>query len=488
MHSAYERGELDALARYKVAADPAPDVAAGAPAEAPARKSWLPAALAAGLAGAGAYKYLRTPTFSSHAGLRALQRRATRDGFHRVVDVTNEKLAPGADLRQRALHAISPRLNDAGELDALNKLKLFMLEGSEAVPVGSYKGKTIYPMGNRDVKGVVYGRDTRGGRVRGGVDYEGPMDSQKALTALAKKQKDYEADFLNKYAPGATPHTVTDLSDFVPRGRYKNPQQRLKAVRAFKQQLTAHMREQGSPDYMLKITRGLASDGQFPLSKGDWGAHLSRFDKHLRNPENARQYRNALRRGPNDHADYLKRSKLYQGWVLNEALRYPGDVLAQARIQNPMGELRVHTVAGAAPENLIMARHGKVFAKTLGVDRQALREFVERDVMAKLPAKYRKGNFAMDVMPFKNPDGSIGFKVIELNPSERATRAGGGASSGLLDSARRSTAGAEHYRAVTGRHLPSVAGLGAGAAGVGAAAAARALTPAEEVEAKNNGP
>lgn len=474
----YRLGVLAAAACYKVAADETSEPAEGG-------KSWLPAALATGLAGAGAYKYLRTPTFSSHAGLRALQRRAARDGFHRVVDVTNEKLAPGSDLRQRVLHALSPRLNEQGELNALNKLKLYLQEGPEAIPVGAHKGKTVYPTGRPAVKGVVYGRDTRGANIRGGVDYEGPRASRKALTNLAKKQKDYEADFLKKYAPGVIPHTDTNLSDLVPKTKARSPAERVKAVREFKKNLTARMREKGEPDYMLKITRGVASDGQFPLSKGDWGRHLEKFDRHMSNPENARAYRNAVRGGSNYDAEYLKRHKIYQGWVLNEALRYPGDVLAQARIQNPLGEFRVHTVAGAAPENLIMARHAKMLAPSLGVDRAALRNFVEKDVISKLPAKYRKGNFSMDVMPHRNPDGTVGFKIVELNPTEMATRSSGGSSSGLLDSARRTTAGAEHYRAVTGRHLPSVAGLGAGVAGLGAGAAARAFTP-ESAEAKNS--
>ena len=81
-----------------------------------------------------------------------------------------------------------------------------------------------------------------------------------------------------------------------------------------------------------------------------------------------------------------------------------------------------------------------------------IQKFVEES-LGKLPEKYRTGSYGMDIMPFKRPDGSVAYKIVEMNPAERAYNnlsgynAGGG--SGFLDSRIVPYVGHAQYRAMT---------------------------------------
>ena len=419
--------------------------------------------LAAGGAGLAGYKFLRTPSFSKNPALRALQQRAATKGFHRIVDVTPKSLEAGAGVGERVKHWLHPRASPDGKLDLANRLKLLMQEGTtEAIPLADIKGRprVIGGKGPRNIEGVVHGRHDEHGRasqVRGGEDIEGPLDTQRALTRLSRGGKRQEAELLKKHIPDAIPETHTDLKHLF-QGLSKD---RRTAIT----ELQGRVLSNHGHDVALKPSYGLASGGKFPHAAGDWGAHLDAYDAHMADPASRKAFNAAKREGQNAHTQYMIDHGLYEGHTLHNALKNPNDVILQKWIDQPLGEWRVHSIAGSVPSELIMPRHLKGPADVLrglpGVPhgQGQMRDWVENEVLAMLPKKYREGNFAFDVMPHRNPDGSIGFKILEVNPTERATATEGGASSGLLDPSRNPFVGHKHYRAATGRQTPLKARL-----------------------------
>lgn len=419
---------------------------------------WL-AGAGAGLAG---YKLLRTPRFSANPALREIQELAARKGFHRLVDVT-----PGA-----TSHILQPMATAEGKMTPWNKLKLFLNEGTtESIPfVRGDTPKLVGHRGPKRVEGVTHGRHDIHGLpdvVRGGVDIEGPQSTMSAMNRLSKGGKRLEADILQKHAPGAMPETHTDL-----RHLFEGlPQDRYQAAAELQSRVLGNYGD----NYMLKPNQGLASGGRFPRMDQDWASHLRAYDEHLANPETRAAFKAMKREGGNEFSQYLINNGLYEGQVLHDALRNPRSLIAQRRIDNPLGEFRVHTIAGSAPSHLVVPRGAKgakgklkAIPDFLG-GHDDMRRFVEETV-AKLPEKYQRGNYAFDVMPHKNPDGTIGYKLLEMNPTEQATEQMAGGGSGFLTPDVPMT-GHLHYRAATGRHTPLVAGLGglgaAGAAGFG---------------------
>jgi hypothetical protein len=461
--------------------------------QAPAKgRSWLPALATAGLVGAGAYKFLRTPRFSSNPMLARIQRKANQKGFHMLIDASR----PSGPRTSQGLwdmlnQAAKPRVDAVGQLSPWNKVKLWMRGGGEAIPTYTKKVKGVEqkyvagtPRGTATTQGLVHDRASNSDlqrRLRGGQDIEGTLESQRALTRLSRKGKDTEATFLQRHAPDAIPYTVADIGDagvpaqYARLGKLKN---RVSAAQDLQTKLKAHFKEHGYSDFLLKPTQGVASSGRFPRSGQDWGAHVEKYERHLADPTTRRAFLAAKRQGSNELANYLKANGIHEGHILHDGLRYPGDLLAQAEVKNPLGEFRVHTVGGSAPTELIMPRHrdSALQSLTSPVSKEELRAFAEQAVLRKLPAKYRKGMYGMDVMPFRRDDGSIGFRVIEMNPLERASRQAGGANSGLLDSDMTPLASHKLYRAATGRHTEPVALAGGIGAGLAGGSLARALT------------
>jgi hypothetical protein len=442
--------------------------------------------LAAGAAGLGAYKGLRMPRFSSTPALRELQELASRKGFHRVVDVT--PYTPGSSFGERLEHFVTPQASPSGDLNLWNKIKLLAREGTtEAIPVSQVpdprtpSGVREHVSGHRGpkkVQGVVWGRQNVSSSdvpsaVRGGIDIEGPGATQKVMDRLSRKGKAYEAHLIQKHAPGAMPetHTIyggTSLADLAHGIQAPDPHT---AIRELQQRVLG----QHGEDYMLKPSLGLASGvggGGFPRAGGDdWATHLKAYTDHMADPANQAAYQAAETAGGNATAHYLRNNNIYKGRVLHEALQKPETMLLQKMIPDVQDEYRVHTIAGAAPTSLLLPRgyegvKGTMKAQPvrLGVGKQTkeVQAFVE-DTMRKLPAEYRQGNFAVDVVSHKRPDGTMGYQIVELNPTEGAkpTEAGGG--SGYLP-----WVGHRHYHAATGRHTPLIAGLG----GLGAATSA----------------
>lgn len=412
--------------------------------------------LAAGAAGAGTYKFLRTPSFSKNPAMRALQERAVGGGLRRIVDVTPRE----------GSHWLHPQANSEGNLSMLDKLKMFIGEGTtHGIPIVNGENGLTLANGQKsmNVNGVVQGRPAIEGMdklVRGGADIEGPKKTQRALTRLAQGGKREEAEFLHKHAPGAMPETVTDLSHLF----HDLPKDRHQAAAELQSRLLSNHGE----NLMLKPNIGLASSGKFPHTGGDWAEQLRAYDAHMASPEGLKKYTAADEEGGNYLAKYLKSHGLYEGHVLHQALSDPRSVVAQRRIDNILGEYRIHSIAGEAPSNMAFHK-GKAGEGVKGnVDVDGMRRYVE-DTVKKLPSKYQKGNYGFDIMEHYQPDGSRGYKVLEMNPTESALsadEAGGG--SGYVDPESSPLSGHMVYRAATGRHTPLLAGaVGAGAAGLG---------------------
>jgi len=428
----------------------------------------LPWAAALG-AGAGAYKFLRTPSFSANPLLRKVQQQAASKGFHRIVDVTPD--GTGGLFR--------PVANAEGKLSPWNKLKMFLNEGTtEAIPI-SHAGdvpKVVGHKGPRRVQGVTHGRHDVFGTsdaVRGGIDIEGPQETMTAMNRVSKGGKKFEANLLNKHAPGSMPETHTDLGQLFE----GLPADRQQAVAELQSRVLSNHGE----NVLLKPNQGLASGGKFPRANQDWSSQLQAYDAHMADPAKRQTWRAAKQVGGNELSKYMIDNGLYEGGVLHQALRNPKSVLAQKLIENPLGEWRAHTMAGSVPANMMFPRFSKGPKAIAGVIHRdkAMQSFLE-DTVAKLPPKYQSGNYAFDVMPHRQPDGSIGYKILEMNPTEQATATAAGGGSGFLDPSTVPFTGHSHYRAATGRHTPLVAGLG----GVGAASLAglgtRALTRDED--------
>ena len=478
---AYSDGAQAALGDYEVGhGTDAPDEGNTGPSKLRRAAPWLAGAGAAGLAGLAAYKHLRTPNFSSNPMLKKLQQKAVSGGFHRVVDVT-----PDAEA-----HWLHPQASPDGKMNWRNKLKMFMREGTnEAIPIMRNENDEVRVLGKNGpqpvmkTKGVTYGRNNQEGvadAIQGGTDLEGSTRTQELLTQLGRGGKRFEADFLNKHAPGAIPDTHTDMSQLF----HGLPANRQEAVQELHNRImTAH-----GKDFMMKPNQGLSSGGQFPLSgTNDWANHLTAHDTHMANPTNAAAYQAAVEGGGNAAAHYLKDNGLYEGMVLDNALKDPSSAILQKRLENPLGEWRVHTQGGEVPKDMTQQRfnpfHDGPKAALRGAPqhfkKQNLRDFVQNEVIKKLPPEYQAGSYGVDTMAYRKPDGSVGYKVLEMNPTERVTPEDAGGGSGFLDAP---FSGHGHYRASTGRSTPLAAGVGGLLAGGGAGALTgygvhRALNP-----------
>lgn len=465
-------------------------------------------ALAAGL---GGYRYFRTPQFAkNNPALARLQRIGAEKGFHRVVDVTHDPAEKTRTFLDRLQGLVKVRADETGKLDRWNRLKLWALEGGDAIPVVAKDGKTyvVNPDNtlsrNKKIRGLVYGRQETKGvdgnigdearrAIRGGYDAEGDARVRSVMTQLGMAGKDTEARLLGRYAPDVIPDTEPTIARLMRNARGKGGARDLKTLRA------AVEARFGDRPFLLKPTITAQSSGAFPFSGNspskamslkDWQKRHKAYLEHLKNPGNRAAFQKAKREGYVQRTTYLRQHGIHEGYVLDEALRHPSRVLAQEEIVNPIGEWRVHVNAGSAPEGMMMPRHAansipalvknRLGIGTQGVSAKAMREFVEGAV-TKLPKEYRKGSFGMDVMPFKRPDGTVGYKIVELNPAETAGMHGSeGGSSGLITSDHLPTMGHAHYKQMTGRDTNPMAiakGLGvAGATGVGIAGLGAALT------------
>lgn len=516
-HPRYDEGTANAYRRFgltKLAEGEPP------PRRKKRRRSLLLPTLAAGAAtGLGAYYLMRKPTLSPDAtkGFNRQQQLASQKGFHRVVDLSMSEAPPKAfgktlgkwwdgvtgqrkkapslgDVADNALDHLShwwrPKFDPVTrEMGALDKAKLWLQEGDEAIPVGRDKhtGEAFVigrPKGIK-VKGLVQGRhnppaDGSQGvahLIRGGVDLEGSKKVQKALTRMGVEGKGFEAELLQRYAPEAMPETITDISHYINGPAASGIAGREMRIRAIQKAMQADAKARGWSEFALKPKRGLQSNAEFPVGSMKWHKELRRYDKHMANPDNVKAYQAAVQRSDVDAVTYLKEHQLLPGHVLSETLRDPSTVIKQNWLPDAMGEWRVHVMNGHAPRSMMIPRYFTNnlteslpdYADMGAVDKKELQHFIQ-STMKKLPKKYRKGTYGMDVMPFRDKDGNVYFKIIELNPSERFGYMGSnGGTSGFLESGVVPWMGHAHYREVAGRHTRPAAALTGLGAGLGAA-------------------
>ena len=424
--------------------------------------------------------------------MRAVQEQAAAKGFHRVHDVSPKgdittDYAPLQSLYQHSL----PQVNDKGELNLLNKAKLWFHEGSEAIPVARMKpGEKAFvpghPGGKHVGEGVVFDRTALPGSehaIIGGTDAEGPMHVQQAMSNLGDAGKGVEADLLQRYAPGVMPKTFTDLHSIV-----GGPLQgtRAEQARMMQQKIRDHLKGQGVDAWAMKPTHGLDSRSEFPSSKQDWGKMIEEYDAHMANPANAAELQKHIQSGNwSELTEHLHDNEIYAHHALSEAMKDPRKAIAQHWMPGAAGEWRVHTVGGGAPSELMMVRNARDLARGAFTGKNdemkaPMKKFVEEEVLAKLPEEYRRGMHGMDVMPFRMPDGSVQFKVMELNPHGLSSAASGGGGSGLLEPDILPGAGWKHYKAMTGRDAEAPAMMKALGVGAAAGGTARLLTDEED--------
>jgi hypothetical protein len=459
------------------------------------KKSWLPALGVAAAAGLGTYGLLRRPSFSTNRALRRTQELASTKGFHRIVPVmrTTDAVDADAGLLGRLHHALQPKINERGQLSALNKFKFWLQEGGEAVPIGYDARDKAFIPGRREpveTKGVVFGRpelnpSDRKNIIRGGKDLEGSLRTQRALTNMGVSGKGMEANLLQRYAPESTPKTETNLAPFMvnPSGK-ESPDQRIARIRAIQKTMREKYKGTEMEDFLIKPTLGFNSGGKFPMSEQNWGKHLARFDKAMEDPVFKAKLEKAT---PAEFAELVWNKKILEGHTLNEMLKDPTSAIAQQQIPNRLGEWRVNITKGEAPISLMAPRgatdnplEALQEVVTEGVHPSQIKKFVETHIK-KFPKQYREGTYGADVMPYYTPEGKLDFKFVELNPSERAGyRGSAGGGSGFLAAYNLPWAGHAHYRAATGRHTTPVALAGGLAAAGTAGGLARYLTPTQE--------
>ena len=468
-------------------------------------RSWLPAALGAAAAGGLGFYALRQRKLLPGAWGK-IQEQAGEHGFHRVVDVPYadqlKKLHDPEDswferLVQHHQPVVDPQTH---EMSAWNKAKFWMLEGEHAIPVAT-RGKDIravgHPGGVAKVhdQAYVYGRHIRptgagehgvspASVVLGGHDVEGPLKTQQALTHLSQQGKGFEAELLNKHAPGATPETRGGHHFISPDASAGGDP--VSRARAFKQSVDRHF----GGEYMMKPTLGLSSGGQFPNHQQDWGNLISKYHQHLAsNPEVANFVRNTPPSAmSNELVDYLKAHSLYEGYTLDQATKNPRNVIIQRKIPNFDYEYRVHTHLGQVlPDGNIprfIAPHlvGDAFPDIRKKKWDAITKYTQ-GVLDKLPEEYRNGTYGMDVAISRDPkSGKVRHHIIEMNPAERADAHLEGGGTGALDYVTVPWAAHTHNRAMTGQWTqPAAMAGGLGAAAL-AGTAAYGLTPREVQE------
>lgn len=489
----YDQGQQAALDQYGV--DPQQQQQWYAP-KRKKKRSWVPAALAAGAVGLGAYAHLRTPKFAP-GGLGELQQQASRGGFRRVVDVPyHDQLKPTIDPDygpvDRFFWNHQPTVDPhTHEMSLWNKIKFHAMEGFDTIPIAA-RGNQVRVIGSPtgSVKlpddQVVWGRHvwpthgtgvTGASVIHGGTDIEGPLATQQALTNLSQKGKGVEADLLEKHAPGAVPKTIGAhrLPGLVP--QQKSPYA-----------MAAHLQERANEsfrgdDYFLKPNLGLSSGGEFPSRGVSWADELKKYHKHIKqNPDKAEWIRKSTGGSfSNELTDYLRDNGLYEGWVVDQATRDPSSALVQRRLPGYEGEQRVHIHRGQViPSHTLDSLLKGHFTEPLtGRSPHSLNKTEQwaQSIVDKLPPEYRQGSFGMDVAKSRHPETGERLRhVLELNPSERgsATLEGGG--SGSLYGTVFPTAGQEHYHNVTGRFTAPVAGAVGGLGALGAGGLAYGLT------------
>ena len=528
----YADGQQDALEEYGVEK---PQI------EKKTHTPWWPAALAAGAAGLGMYKHMRTPSFvKNNPFLKRMQQQGAQHGFHEIVDVS--RIAPedrfvseGFDPEWKRLpwhkqlglkaqtvaenayghanEALTPEVSPDGTMSPWNRFSMWLRHGEGAIPVASRssaagKDRVWIPgqEGPVDIKGVTYGRHTTPAYsdttpfskvVRGGVDLEGPPSTLKALHKIDTGGKFKEFEYWNKHAPGFMPETQGDVTKYLSPNHdrlMQTPAGRVRAIEEVQKNMRKHFGTEGGSDFIVKPDLGLQSGGQLPNGGDNWAKQLSRFEKHMADPAQRAAYHKAKAENDVALAHYLKENDLYEGATLDHLLRNPkGGVVLQRHIPDydRSHEFRVHVINGEAPKSLIDPRHvyestGNIARNHLGVpfvgdvDYGEIQQLAQ-DYVSKLPENERRGLFGLDV--HYNPETKQ-MHLVESNPTQMAGHDKDleqyltGGTSGFLGS-EGGIPWSSHVlsRHATGRHTQPVALGGALGAAGAAGLGAHLLTP-----------
>lgn len=426
--------------------------------------SLLPWAAGAGI-GAGAYKYLRTPSFIDKKvapGLRKIQEMSKGDlvrydPFIESGKVTNKNLS--------FMEKIKANLARLGDIENVGKLP----DKSLGKALGGTKENPkamVYNLVGRQPKGTFsplhYGMGQK-------AKYEDKL---------------WESKLLNKHAPNA--HARTMSIEELKR-KYKLPNLRNDArVSDNLKKYQDALKQEFNGRYIVKqrqdssLLPNVGSSGSFPTEKtdlskvhADWNKIRKAYVAHAKETER-------LGVAPNRTINAFRDKPGYKGRIVEEMLgknvifqdrhnlqQVTGSELANRlkRGQGTTKEFRVHVVGGHAPWYMAMPRYNS--GNPLHVLRdmpEAWRtaRWVNKEVIPNMP-KHLRENLAGGIDVGKLQNG--GNTVIELNAAGQ---------SGLLDAP---IAGYPMlHRATTGRHtIPVAAGAATllGGAGAGATYAAQ---------------
>lgn len=249
-------------------------------------------------------------------------------------------------------------------------------------------------------------------------------------------------------------------------------------------------------EFVVKPHGLTASSGAFPTHKRDFGKLYADYKNRLE--PKMQRYRQYIKEHPEVTkfqewdpdvlvARKFRKDPAYAGTALDPMLRDPDRTLGQHMmnlIKSPITktpyEYRVHMINGEIAPSLAYNRYapvseaagrlpliGGLFRRSsVGGSSQEAAEWAAKHVPKSLAKKYRKGTYGLDVIAVRKPDGSRGYKLVELNP---ATPEAGG--SGFLEPGLNPLSSQDIYKYVHGKDAPLTTGLkalGAGGALAGA--------------------
>jgi len=249
---------------------------------------------------------------------------------------------------------------------------------------------------------------------------------------------------------------------------------------SFLNDLQKATRKEFGRGFLVKPHEVAAQSGRFPTGKGRWGTQIRAFETDLKPKIDAfRKDKTSSTLSPDIRIrKEFGRKKGYTGIALSEIFKHPKKVRVEHRLRLEKGiggtpvEHRVHLLGGKeAPKELAFPRYATTRRLTMeglgqssGTSADAA-AWVQKHVVPSIPAKYKKGMYALDVARVKAGKGKFRWKIIELNPAV------GEGTSGLLDPAISPHASHAIYKWVHGKPAPlNVAARTAAAGGAAAAA------------------
>jgi hypothetical protein len=365
------------------------------------------------------------------------------------------------------------------------------------------EGYVLKNHGRSPKKGVVTGLDADVG-AQADVNVGGLSPSgSKAKKTLANLEK---LEVAGK--PGETTRSVGLSKHFAQSGRVSNTAKKLglrtpgpKASQAEQGRYLNALqkgliKEHGESGFLMKPSDLVASSGAFPSNKGNWGASWKDYTTRLKpemdamradiaaNPANYPPGKSAS----NLVAEKFRKDPAYIGTGLEAALKDPRRTLGQSKLDIIPGargkpaEYRVHMIGGEVPEQLSYERYDlprQIMGRVPGLKHlrsnkrgtpEEAAQWVRDNISPNINKKLKDGTFGLDVVRVRNPDGSLGYKMIELNPSTQAGR------SGFLAAEDNPLLAGDMSRWLTGKATPlgaatktlAAAGAGGGAVYTGA--------------------